>query len=65
MPTEPELVMMKLVAVEEPTTNWLEESPATGLIANVAQGEVVPTPEALPAVERKAAPEEESAVVEA
>lgn len=44
IPTLPLLLMMKLVAVEDPTTNWLLATPATGLIANVANGLVEPTP---------------------
>ncbi|OGZ32701.1 MAG: hypothetical protein A3H02_02950 [Candidatus Niyogibacteria bacterium RIFCSPLOWO2_12_FULL_41_13] len=47
MPTLPAGVMTKLVAVEEPTTNWLV-SPATGLTASFAQGEVVPMPRLVP-----------------
>ncbi len=49
MPTLPELLMMKFVAVDEPTTNWFEAVPATGLMAKVAKGVEVPTP-TLPAV---------------
>ena len=42
-PTFPEGVIRKLVAVEEPTTNWFV-SPLMGLTASFAQGVVVPTP---------------------
>lgn len=44
IPTLPELSMMKLVAVDEPTTNWFEARPAIGFTANVANGEVEPVP---------------------
>ena len=44
MPTLPALLMMKFVAVDDPTTNWFEAAPATGFIAKVAKGEVEPTP---------------------
>jgi hypothetical protein len=42
--------MMKFVAVEDPTTNWLEAWPAIGFIANCAQGVVEAIPR-LPAIE--------------
>lgn len=38
MPARPAFVMMKFVAVLDPTTNWLDQAPAIGLTASVAHG---------------------------
>lgn len=40
----PELSIWKFVAVEEPTINWFNAPPATGLTARVATGVDVPIP---------------------
>jgi len=43
IPTLPDGLITKLVAVEDPTTNWFA-SPATGFTANLAHGVDDPTP---------------------
>ncbi len=43
-PTLPAFVIMKAVAVEEPTTNSVLAPPATGFTESVANGEEVPIP---------------------
>ena len=59
MPTKPELFTRKLMAVDEPTTNWLDAYDPFGLTENVAQGEVVPTPTKPELLMRKLVPVEE------
>ena len=50
--TEPLLLTMKLVPVDEPMTNWFDAVPAIGLTESVANGEVEPMPTTPLAVER-------------